>query len=152
MKMEEDEVKSPSVKSAVNFFNSLSKTSGKTVCKNFEVVCKIDTINVSSIIPRPKLIRRSGNGQLTPDVEARNIIEEFNKKISPYNTFKLPDDAIHSDFFKQNLEPLLPDVVSPGKKRRRNRIYKKPAKRCVIKCKRNEKLIESCGDCDKEIK
>ncbi|EFA02111.2 hypothetical protein TcasGA2_TC007757 [Tribolium castaneum] len=125
--MEDVEVKSPSVKSAVNFFNSLSKSS------SIQVVCH-QQIRVSPLIPRPKLIIKR-NGDLTPDVEAKNIIEEFNKKISPYNTFKLPVDALHSDFFKQNFEPLLPDVVAPEKKRRRNRIYRKPAKSVsFVKC------------------
>ncbi|RZC34388.1 hypothetical protein BDFB_009909 [Asbolus verrucosus] len=134
-----EEAKSPSVKSAVNFFNSLSRSSAKS---NLEVSLKINTerhqeIHVSSIevqkfIPRPKLVKKSSteNEQLPPDVEAKKIIEDFNKKISPYNTFKLPVNAIHSDFFKQNLQQFLPDVVFPKKEKpRRNRVYRKPSKR-----------------------
>lgn len=47
----------------------------------------------------------------TPDQEAKKILEEFKKEISPYNTFVVPKEVIESDseLIKQTLE-LFPEV------------------------------------------
>lgn len=43
--------------------------------------------------------------QMTPDIEAKKILEAFTKEITPYNTFEIPvdADALDSDFLKQTL-------------------------------------------------
>lgn len=112
--MESEPLKSPSVKSAVHFFNSLSRSTSE----NIEVKLKINAKIECKKIPRPRFAR------LTPDVEAQEIIRDFNKKISPYNTFKLPLNAVESDFFKQNIETLLPDVVRSKQFETKEKIYK----------------------------
>lgn len=115
--MESEPVKSPSVKSAVHFFNSLSRATSK---KNIEINFKINAKLECRKIPRPKLCR------LTPDVEAQKIIEDFNKKISPYNSFKLPLNAVQSEFYRQNIQTLLPDVVSSKQLKTKEKIDKSP--------------------------
>lgn len=40
---------------------------------------------------------------LTPDQEAKQILEAFNKEITPYNQFEVPVDALESEFFKETL-------------------------------------------------
>lgn len=40
---------------------------------------------------------------LTPDEEAKQILEAFNKEITPYNQFEVPVDALESEFFKETL-------------------------------------------------
>jgi hypothetical protein len=121
--METAEAKSPNVKSAVSFFNSLSRQTSLEVRR---VKIESSEVRVHSLIPRAKL-RRAGS--VTPDVEAKRIIDDFNRKISPYNTFKLRTDALDTDFFRTNLQHLLPDVVSREIRKRRR--YQKPNKRCV---------------------
>ncbi|XP_066150243.1 protein sprint [Euwallacea fornicatus] len=64
--------------------------------------------------PRPSVLKvkdnwglaqksATGTCQLTPDVEAKQIIEAFSKEIKPYNQFEVSEDALESDFFKQTL-------------------------------------------------
>lgn len=112
--MESEPLKSPCVKSAVHFFNSLSRATSKNIEVNLRINAKVECKKT----PRPRFAR------LTPDVEAQKIIEDFNKKISPYNTFKLPLNAVESDFYKQNIETLLPDVVKSKPLKPKKKIYK----------------------------
>lgn len=74
------------------------------------------------------LLNKDAN--LTPDIEAKKIVKDFKKKISPYNTFEIPFDALDSDFFKQTLE-LVPDVVKnvPESRKVKPSVYRIPAKK-----------------------
>lgn len=122
--MEPQQATSPSnVKSAVNFFNSLNR--------NHPTPSKTISITKKNNKTTPEKSRHITNieilDQLTPDLEAKRIIEDFSKQVSPYNTFKLPLDAIDSDFFKETVHQFLPDVISNQKKKiKRTGSYGKP--------------------------
>lgn len=67
---------------------------------------------------------------LTPDLEARQIIEDFTKQISPYDTFKIPVDVIDCEFFQQTMQFLPPMHVERAAKKpwKLAGDYRKPTK------------------------
>lgn len=75
--------------------------------------------------------------QMTPDIEAKKILEAFTREITPYNTFEIPVDALDSDFLKQtvtlaNSEVDLSEVevrrISNNSKRSSRSSYRLPEK------------------------
>ncbi|CAG9767020.1 unnamed protein product [Ceutorhynchus assimilis] len=130
-----------SFRSALSFFNSLDRPKDRPLIpkKTFEVKLVIDGIP-KQLIPRARLIGKqddtnktiirnipaqdyqkpqippSNQGPLTPDMEAKQILEAFNKEINSFNFFEIPLDALESDFLKQTLSLANSDLsekVSP---------------------------------------
>lgn len=46
---------------------------------------------------------------LPPDVEAKQILENFEKEVSPYNTFTLPKDVAANEVFRPTFQ-MFPEV------------------------------------------
>lgn len=169
------EIKSPSsVKSAVIYFNSLTRSESKKLnrenvkrtkvqekcavlqCVKLEQYLKITT-NADDIdknadkhsaqqeneiglrnekqpaervpshygrssLVEPKTQENKLKGkEVPPDLEAKRILEDFERKISPYNTFTVSREDLNVDLFKQTFE-LFPEVRrSLRDKHRKNR-------------------------------
>ncbi|CAH0561513.1 unnamed protein product [Brassicogethes aeneus] len=99
----------------------------------------VETIR-NSLEARKSEIYNDPHDKIPPDLEAKLIIENFKKEISPYNTFKIPFDALDSDFFKQTLD-ILPETKCLMKKNSKN-FYSKPVTIKRGPTKRSDAFLE----------
>lgn len=93
-----------------------------------EVKQKIKLVKEETAFKTDSFCGVQGDQPLTPDVEAKQIIEAFEKEITPYNTFEIPVNALDSEFFKQTLN-LVPDITvsfSNNKPKRNSSFYRLP--------------------------
>lgn len=93
-----------------------------------KVTQKIQLVKEETSLKTESFCSVQGDQPLTPDIEAKQIIEAFKKEITPYNTFEIPVNALDSDFFKQTLN-LVPDITvsfSNNKPKRNSSFYRLP--------------------------
>lgn len=107
MKSEKPVIQCVQFKSYVEVTSNQQKTTPNLI---EELENALDLLNQSTedLQKRPDLL-------LPPDIEAKQILEKFEKEVSPYNTFTIPKDVIANEVFKPTFQ-MFPEVRESFKK------------------------------------
>lgn len=99
------------VESAIRFFDSLSVTNTETKIRTS--VVRKSVIQCGQLSKQQRELERNIQKPpdllLPPDLEAKQILENFEKEVSPYNTFTIGKDVTANDVFKPTFQ-MFPEV------------------------------------------